>query len=216
MKNTQTFLIIGMGNFGHYLCRELLKYKCEVMIVDCNEDALSDMLPYVTSAKVGDCTSMDVLSALGVRNFDVCFICVGDNFQNSLEITSLVKELGAKYVVSRAVREIQAKFLLRNGADRVIYPERDIAERIAKAYSNTLIYDYIELDDNFSIYEIETFNECIGKSIQDFNFSAKYNASIIAIKSGSKPMFVPPIDYVFNKDDHLIVAGNAKNLDKFL
>lgn len=106
---------------------------------------------------------MEVLESLGVSNFDACFICVGDNFQNSLEITSLVKELGGKLVISRAVRDLHAKFLLRNGADRVIHPERDVAERIAKSYSNSLIFDYIELDKKNSIYEITPFEECIGK-----------------------------------------------------
>mgnify|MGYP001129460894 CR=1 FL=1 len=116
----KSFLIIGMGNFGHYLCQELAKYDCEIMIIDNVEERVDDMLPYVTSAKIGDCTNMEVLESLGVSNFDACFICVGDNFQNSLEITSLVKELGGKLVISRAVRDLHAKFLLRNGADRVM------------------------------------------------------------------------------------------------
>lgn len=212
----KSFLLVGMGNFGHYLCQELTKYNCEIMILDDNEDHLEDMLPYVTSAKVGDCTNREVLKSLDIPSFDACFVCVGDNFQNSLEITSLLKELGAKLVVSRAVRDLHAKFLLRNGADEVIHPERDIAERIAKAYSNSSIFDYIEIDDTFSVYEISPFEEIIGKSIIESNFRTKYNANIIGVKKEGSSMIVPDADYVFNKDDHLVIVGNSAELDKLL
>lgn len=212
----KSFLIIGMGNFGHYLCQNLAKYDCEIMIVDDEEERLEDMLPYVTSAKVGDCTNPEVLKSLGIKNFDACFVCVGDNFQNSLEITSLVKELGAKHVVARAVRDLHAKFLLRNGADEVIHPERDIAERIAKAFSKSSIFDYIELDRNHSLYEIKAFDEIIGKSIKDTNFRAKYNANIIGVKKPGEPMYMPTADYVFNKKEHLMVVAEKKKIEKYL
>lgn len=212
----KSFLIIGMGNFGHYLCQELAKYDCEIMIIDNVEERVDDMLPYVTSAKIGDCTNMEVLESLGVSNFDACFICVGDNFQNSLEITSLVKELGGKLVISRAVRDLHAKFLLRNGADRVIHPERDVAERIAKSYSNSLIFDYIELDKKNSIYEITPFEECIGKTIKEVNFRTKYGANIIGIKKEGIPMIMPTADYIFKADEHLVVVGETEKMDKIL
>ena len=212
----RSFLIIGMGNFGHYLCQELLKYNCEIMIIDETEDRLEDMLPFVASAKVGDCTNPEVLGSLGVKNFDACFVCVGDNFQNSLEITSLVKELGAKLVVSRAVRDLHAKFLLRNGANRVIHPERDIAERIAKSYSNSSIFDYIELDENYSIYEITPFKEIIGKTIVESAFRKKYNANIIGIKVQGKSMKMANPEYVFNTEDHIVVVAKTKDFEKFL
>lgn len=212
----KSFLIIGMGNFGHYLCQELLKYNCEIMIIDDKEERLEDMLPFVASAKVGDCTNPEVILSLGIKNFDACFVCVGDNFQNSLEITSLVKELGAKLVVSRAVRDLHAKFLLRNGADRVIHPERDIAERIAKSYVNSSIYDYIELDKNYSIYEITPFKECIGKTIIESAFRRKYNANIIGVKINGNSMEMANPEYVFNKDDHIVVVAKTKDFEKYL
>ena len=123
----KSILIIGLGKFGHHLCMNLAELGNEIMAVDSKEEVLEDLLSVVTSAKIGDCTNEEVLKSLGVRNFDICFVCIGTNFQSSLEITSLVKELGAKYVVSKANRDIHAKFLLRNGADEVIYPDRDIA-----------------------------------------------------------------------------------------
>ena len=127
----KSVLIIGMGRLGHHLCMNMAHMGNEIMIVDKNEENMQDLLSYAMMAKVGDCTKEEVLKSLGVGNFDICFVCIGSDFQNSLEITSLLKELGATYVVSKATRDIQAKFLLRNGADEVIYPERDAAERCA-------------------------------------------------------------------------------------
>lgn len=139
----KSFLIIGMGRFGSHLCRNLAKLGNEVMIVDQNEELLEPLLPYVTDAKIGDCTKEEVLKSLGVGNFDKCFVCIGTNFQSSLEITCLLKELGAKYVISKATRDVHAKFLLRNGADKIIYPDRDIAEKCAVQYSSDNVFDYL-------------------------------------------------------------------------
>ena len=150
----KSILIIGMGRFGRHLCRNLAALGNQIMVVDELEENLEEMLPYVVSAKIGDCTNEAVLKSLGIDNFDICFVCIGTNFQSSLEITSLVKEMGARYVVSKANRDIHAKFLLRNGADEVIYPDRDIAEKLAVRYSANHVFDYIELTDEFSIYEI--------------------------------------------------------------
>ena len=125
----KSILIIGMGRFGHHLCQNLAALGNDVMVVDQKEEVLEDLLPIVTSAKIGDCTNEAVLRSLGIANFDICFVCIGTNFQSSLEITSLVKELGGRRVISKANRDIHAKFLLRNGADEVIYPDRDIAEK---------------------------------------------------------------------------------------
>ena len=150
----KSILIIGMGRFGRHLCKNLSQLGNQVMIVDEKEENLEEMLPYVVSAKIGDCTNESVLKSLGISNFDLCFVCIGTNFQSSLEITSLVKELGGRHVVSKANRDIHAKFLLRNGADEVIYPDRDIAEKLAVRYSANHVFDYIELTEEYSIYEI--------------------------------------------------------------
>ena len=148
----KSILIIGLGRFGTHLCQDLARLDNEIMIVDKDEASLEDLLPLVVSAKIGDCTNEKVLKSLGVGNFDYCFVCIGENFQSSLEITSLLKDLGAKYVVSKANRDIHAKFLLRNGADEVIYPDRDIAEKVAVRFSANQVFDYVELGNNFSIY----------------------------------------------------------------
>ena len=134
----KSFLIIGMGSFGHHLCRSLSKLKCEIMVVDREESAVEDVLPLVVSAKIGDCTNPEVLRSFSVKSFDTCFVCMGTNFQNSLQITSLLQEMGANRVLSKADEDIHAKFLLRNGADAIIYPEKDIAERIAMRKVQTI------------------------------------------------------------------------------
>lgn len=212
----KSILIIGMGRFGHHLCINFSKLGNEVMIVDEKEEELEDLLPYVTSAKIGDCTNEAVLQSLGIGNFDICFVCIGTNFQSSLEITSLVKEMGAKYVVSKANRDIHAKFLLRNGADEVIYPDRDIAEKLAVRFSANNLFDYIELTDEFSIYEIPPMAQWVGRTVKECNIRAKYHINIVATKSGSKVKPMPGADHEIRADEHLMVIGRRMDIDKIL
>lgn len=207
----KSILIIGMGRFGHHLAANFLENGHDVMIVDEDEEKLEDMVPYATSTRIGDCTSEEVLKSIGVRNFDVVFVCIGTNFQSSLEITSLVKELGAKRVVSKATRDIQAKFLLRNGADEVIYPDKDIAEKWAERYSLDNIFDYIDLPGAFGIYEMPPLKEWVGKSIRESDIAAKHKISILGIKKKHEEQMsvMPSADYIIKDTDHLMVmAGN--------
>lgn len=213
----KSILIIGMGRFGNHLCRKMLELKNQVMIIDTEEDKLTSMMPLVASAKIGDCTNVEVLKSIGVENFDICFVCIGTNFQSSLEITSLLKENGAKYVVSKATRDIQAKFLLRNGADEVIYPDRDMAEETAMRYSADHIFDYIELDDEYSVYEIPVLEKWIGKSIKEVNFRVEYNVNILGTKNENDKMhLMPGADYMFKKEEHLMVIGRNEDVNKIL
>lgn len=124
----KSILLIGVGRFGRHIGMELSKLGYQVMAVDTNEERINDVLPFVTNAQIGDSTNADFLRSLGIGNFDVCYVTISGNFQNSLETTSILKELGAKYVVSRAERDVQAKFLLRNGADNVVYLEKQMAK----------------------------------------------------------------------------------------
>lgn len=212
----KSILIIGMGKFGHHLCQNLAELGNEIMIVDQKEEVLEDLLPIVTSAKIGDCTNEEVLKSLGVANFDLCFVCIGTNFQSSLEITSLVKEMGAKYVISKANRDIHAKFLLKNGADEVIYPDRDIAEKLAVRHSANHVFDYIELTDDYAIYEIPPLPEWLGKSIREVNFRVKYKVSILGTKKGEDVSLLPPADHIFMADEHLMVIGRGEDVDRIL
>ena len=178
----KSVLIIGLGRFGHHLCIDMANRGNEVMVIDKDEKKTPDLLEYATAVRVGDCTNEEVLRSLGVGNFDLCFVCIGSNFQSSLEITSLVKELGAKHVVSKANRDIHAKFLLRNGADEVFYPDRDIAERLAVKYSANHVFDYFELSKDYSIFEIQPKAAWIGRTIEEADIRANYHINVFGIK----------------------------------
>ena len=178
----KSFLIIGMGEFGKHICRKLIELDNDIMIVDQREEQLRDFFTDVSAARIGDCTNPDVLDALGIKNFDVIIVAIKENFQNSLEITNLAKEKGAKWVISLASREIQAKFLLKNGADEVVYPERDAAHSIAVKASANHVFEYIELDGDYSIYELPIIKEWVGHSIKDLNVSSRYNINIMELQ----------------------------------
>ena len=211
----KSFLIIGMGSFGHHLCRALAEQKCEVMVVDRVSETLEDVLPLVVSAKVGDCTNEEVLRSFSVESFDACFVCMGDNnVLGSLEITSLLKELGAKKVFSKADDDVQAKFLLRNGADEVIYPEQEVAVSLAVSESSDSIFDCIHLTADYSIYELQPMDRWLGKSLKELNFRVKYHLTIIAaMRDGViRPNLSP--DYVFKADEHLLVLGRIEDIRK--
>lgn len=161
----KSILLIGLGRFGRHIARKLDELHHQVMAVDIDEKRVEAALPYVTNAQIGDGTDEDFVRSLGVRNFDVCIVAIGDNFQSSLETTSLLKELGASFVVARAARDRQKKFLLKNGADEVVYPERQLGEWTAIRYSSDHIFDYVELDDEYAIFEVPIPKEWYGKTI---------------------------------------------------
>ena len=199
----KSILIIGMGKFGHHLCADLIKNGNDIMVMDKDEAKVRDLIYDVTKVQIGDCTDPQVVKALGINNFDLIFVCIGTNFQSSLEITSLVKEMGGKYVISKANRDVHAKFLLRNGADEVIYPDRDMAERVAKKYSANHVLDYVALNDDYSIYE-------------ENNVRQKYNVNIVTVKEAGKNRVLPLPDYVFKADDAVMVLGLNADVDKLV
>ena len=186
------------------------------MIVDRSSEALEDMLPHVVSAKVGDCTNEEVLRSFSVESFDACFVCLGSNVLSSLQITSLLKELGAKKVFSKADDDMQAKFLLRNGADEIIYPELEVATSLAVSESSDSIFDCIRLTADYSIYELQPLKRWLGKSLRELNFRVKYNLTVIAVKKGAviRPNLHP--DYVFKEDEHLLVLGRGEDIQKII
>ncbi|MGN0372794.1 MAG: potassium channel family protein [Enterocloster sp.] len=213
----KSILVIGIGRFGQHLCENLAKHDNQIMAVDIQEEKLEPVLPYVVSAKIGDCTNEAVLKSLGIDNFDICFVCIGNNFQNSLEVTSLISEMGAKYIVSKANRNIHARLLLKNGANEVVYPDRDVAEKAAVRYSANHVFDYTELADGISIYEISPLKAWIGKSIKDLNIRRVYGISIIAIKTRQGHMtFMPGADYVIEPDIHLMVIGKQEDAERII
>ena len=213
----KSVLIIGMGRFGHHLAKNMLELGNDVMIIDSEESKMEDMVPYATNAKIGDCTNTEVLKSLGIANFDIIFVCIGTNFQSSLEITSLVKEMGGRHVVSKATRDIQAKFLLRNGADEVIYPEKDIAEKCAERFSMDNVFDYIELDEEHAIYEIPPLKEWVGKSIRENDIARRFKVSVLGVRDqADHTKIMPQADQIVNADEHLMVLAGKDTITKLL
>ncbi|MDD2495066.1 MAG: TrkA family potassium uptake protein [Tissierellia bacterium] len=210
----KSILIIGMGAFGRHLAIKLSELKNDVMIVDKDAAIIEDMSSMVTDAQIGDCTKEDVLKALGVSNFDICFVTIGDTFQSSLEITSLLKDLGAKYVISKASRDIQAKFLLRNGADEVVYPDKDMAEKLAIRCSSKNMLDFFSITDEYSIFEMPIKQNWVGYSIEKINVRKKYHINILLIKNGDNIMTFPKADYIFKDDDKIIILGRSEDVLK--
>ncbi len=210
----KSFLVIGLGHFGQHLVKSLAKFDCEIMIVDKDESRVEEMMGYADSAKIGDCTNVDVLKTFDIPSFDSCFVCMGDNFQNSLEITSLLKDCGAKKVITKADKDIQEKFLLKNGADAVIYPDKNMAERYAVRESSEHIFDYISLDSDYSIYEIDVAERWVGKTVKELNFRVSYNLSVLATKINNKIHPVISGEHRFCADDHLIVLGTLDDVRK--
>ena len=211
MKN---ILLIGLGRFGRHIALQLNKLGHEVMAVDSNEERVNEILPIVTNAQIGDSTNTEFLKSLGIGNFDVCIVTIGGNFQNSLETTSLLKELGAKLVVSRAERDVQEKFLLRNGADEVVYPEKQVANWAAIRYTADHIRDYIEVDDAHAIFEVEVPEGWIGKTVGELDIRRKYSINIMATKENGKINMAVSPDTVLTDNITLLVLGAYKELQK--
>jgi trk system potassium uptake protein TrkA len=197
------------------LAKQLHEQGQQVMAIDKNEDRINNILPFVTDAQIGDSTNGAFLKTLGINNYDVCIVTIGGDFQSSLETTSLLKELGGKYVVSRADRDVQEKFLLRNGADEVINPEKQTAEWAAIRYSSNHILDYIRLDGDHAIFEVPVPREWAGKSIGQIDIRRKYGITIMAVKENRKMnLYVTP-DTVLDSSKTLLVLGELRSIQKF-
>ncbi len=210
----KSVLIIGMGKFGQLLGENLIDMGDEVMIVDRDESTINTLAPKYSGALIANGTNADNLKALDIPSFDVCVVSIGEDFQSSLEITSILKDLNAKYVVSRADTDIQRKFLLRVGADEVVYPNRDIAEKLAMKLNNEKIYDYFEIDAEYSIFELAVPAQWYGQSISEVN-PRNLGMNILTIKNGSKVLPPPGGDYVFCDGDHIVVFGTTQKIIKF-
>lgn len=211
MKN---ILLIGLGRFGRHIAMQLNQLGHEVMAVYTNEERVNKVLPFVTNAQIGDSTNAEFLSSLGIGNYDICFVTIGGSFQNSLETTSLLKELGGKLVISRAERDVQEKFLLRNGADKVIYPEKQVAKWVSIRYTDDHILDYMEVDASHAIFEVEVPEEWIGRTVGDLDIRKKYNINILALKNGEKISIAISADTIFVDDITLLVLGEYKSVQK--
>ena len=210
----KSILLIGLGRFGKNIAMHLNELGHEVMAVDTSEERVDDILPFVTNAQIGDSTNAEFLESLGIRNYDVCIVAIATDFQSSLETTSLLKELGAKYVVSRAATDVQEKFLLRNGADEVVYPEKQLAKWTAMRYTADHILDYMELDEDHAMFEIPVPTQWGGSTIGEIDIRKKYNITIIGIKREGRLQLSLSPDMVLYSGENMLVLGRNKDIQK--
>lgn len=213
MKN---ILIIGMGRFGRHCARKLNEMGHQVMAIDTREDRIDTVLPYVTDGLIGNSARKDFMKTIGVKNFDVCIVAIGDDFQSSLETTALLKDLGAPFVVARAARDVHARFLARNGADEVIYPERQLAEWTAIRYSSNHILDYTPLSEEYAVYEIQIPANWTGKSLAELDLRRTRKINVFAIKQGDQLITDIHPDVPLKSNQTLMVIGTNKEMDKWL
>jgi len=210
----KSILLIGLGGFGKNIAMKLRELNHQVMAVDQKEELVQEFLPYVTNAQIGDSTNEEFLRSLGVDNYDVCIVAIGDDFQSSLETTSLLKELGAQMVVSRAATDVQEKFLLRNGADEVVYPEKQLARWTAIRCSADHILDYIEIDSDHAIFEVSIPKTWLGKTVGQLDIRKKFSINILAVKTDRKlNSFITP-DTLLSEEMSLMVMGTYKDIQK--
>lgn len=213
MKKKQ-FIVIGCGRFGSSVAKTLYNMGHDVLAIDHNEEIVQDISDEVTHSVQADATDEAVLKSLGVRNFDVAIVTIGSNIQSSIMVTSIIKELGINHVVAKAQNEIHSKILFKIGADRVVFPERDMGTRVAHNLISSNILDYIELSSDYSIMEITAFDEWIGKTLLQLNIRSRFGLNVMAIKQGAEINISPMANDIIKKDDVLIVVGHNKAFKK--
>ena len=208
----KSILMIGLGRFGRHMARKFIEEGNEVPAVERNEERADSAIEIVQNIQIGDATDERFMQSLGVDNFDICVIAIGDNFQTSLEITVLLKDLGAPFILARASRDIHKKLLLRNGADYVVYGERELAERLAVKFGADNIFDYVVLDSEYAIYEVAVPSQWYGKSMVELSIRNKYKVSVLATKKEGKMYLLPHPDHVFSPDETLLVMGDEASI----
>ncbi|MBS1474213.1 potassium channel family protein [Massiliimalia massiliensis] len=204
----KTVLVVGLGRFGRHMARKLIEEGNEVLAIDINEERADAAAEFIPNVQIGDTTNEAFIKSLGVNNFDFCVIAIGDNFQSALETCVLLKDLGGKYILARASRDVHKKLLLRNGADHVVYAEREMAERLAVKYGSKKIFDYIAMTEDYAIYEISLPSSWRGKTIQEQEVRSKYHINILATKKGEVIYPLPDAGHMFTEEETLVVFGH--------
>lgn len=208
------FVVIGCGRFGSSVAMKLSELGEEVMVVDKNEEIIQSISEHVTYAVQADATDEQTIRSLGIRNFDVAVVTIGSDIQSSILITLMCKELGVKYVISKAQNELHGKVLYKTGADRVVFPEREMGIKIAKNLVSDNILDYIELAPDYSIVEIVAADWWVGKSLRQLNLRARYGINVMAIKQGYDLKVAVGSDEVIREGDVLVVIGHNEDLNR--
>ncbi|MBQ3939695.1 MAG: TrkA family potassium uptake protein [Oscillospiraceae bacterium] len=207
----KTVLLVGAGQFGIHIAQKMSEMNCEIMAVDSDEARVNEILPLVTNAQIGDSTNESFMRSLGIPDFDVCIVTISGSFQNSLETTALLKDLGARKVIARAQNDVQEKFLRRNGADETVYPEKQTAYRLAVKEASDDILDSFEIDPAVSIYEVRVPKEWDGRTVAAIDLRRKYQLNMIAVRAGGR-LSVPMPDTMLRTGDQVLVIGSQDDL----
>lgn len=215
MMKKKSFAVLGLGRFGTSVANALADMGFDVLAVDSDEEHISQLSESVTHAITGDVTNENLLKSIGIRNFDVAIVAIGDDIQNSILTTILLKEAGVPYIVSKAQNDLHARVLEKVGADRVVFPEKDMGIRVAHNLSKTNVLDFIELSKDDSIMEIIPPQKWIGKSLKDARVREEYGISVIAIKKGASILVAPKPDYVICSGNLLVIIGSNRDIQKF-
>jgi len=209
------FLVVGLGRFGTSLAKTLYNLGYDVMGIDSNEEIIQNIADSITHAVQADATDENTLKALGVRNFDVAIVSIGNDIQSSILITIMLKEMGIKYVVAKAQSQLHGKVLYKIGADRVVFPERDMGVRVAHNLVSSNILDYIELSPEYSIVEIAAIPAWHNKSLGQLDMRRKYGLNVMAIKRGNNDVKISPhADDLISENDVLVVVGRKSDIEK--
>lgn len=203
----KSMLIIGLGRFGRHMALKCIEEGNEVLCIEKDEELANANASSIRNIQIGDARNEEYLESLGVSNFDLCVVAIGDSFQTALEITVVLKDLGAKYIIARATRDVHRKLLLRNGADYVVYAERDIAERLAIRFSANNIFDFVELTPEYGIYEVVIPKSWVGKTILELDIRNRYGVSILATKENEVLSPQPYANHVFTPHETILILG---------
>lgn len=209
------YAVIGLGRFGSSVATTLFNEGNDVLAIDINEGNIEDLKDCVTHTVIADATDEEALKAIGIRNFDTVIVAIGDDIQASILTVLLLKELGIKQVVVKAMNKRHAQVLHKLGADQIVFPERDMGERVAHQLMSPNVLNFLELADNYSVEEIKVPKTMTGKNLREIDLRAKYNLNVIAIKSGKKINISPDPEETIQNDDVLVVIGENKDLEKF-
>ncbi len=214
MANRKDFVVFGLGKFGRSVAQTLAANGCDVLAIDKNEETIQDVSEFVTHAVQADVTDSDALHALGIRNFEVAVVAISNDMQSSIMATILAKEMGVGYVVAKAQNDIHKRVLEKVGADRVIFPEREIGVRIANNLTSDSFVDFIELSEDFSIVELEVKEQWKGKTLRELDMRNDYGLNVIGMRQGLTMTITPGPDKLLELGEILIVIGSNTNLMK--
>lgn len=209
------FAVIGLGRFGASLARELNQLGYEVLGIDKDEEVVDGMVEHITHAVMADATDEEVLRSLGIRNFDCAVVAIGNDIQASIMTTILLKDLGVKKVVAKALTALHGKVLQRIDVDRVIYPERDMGIRVAHQLVSPNLLDYIELSKEYTIAELSVTRRMSGRSLKELDTRARFGCSIVAINKRTGVIIAPIADDVVEENDVMVVIGTNQQIETF-